>query len=278
MDAYLTANQALWNTWTPFHLTSPFYNVEGFKAGRETLNPIELAGPGDVHGKSLLHLQCHFGMDTLSWARHGAIVTGADFSEEAIRAARSLASELGLTATFVHSNLYDLAQHLTGQFDVVFTSNGVLGWLPDLEGWAQVIAHFLKPGGLFYIVEVHPFVLMFDERRDDAELHLRHPYFPQPAPLVEEEKGSYAAPDAPTQGIAYYWLHSLADILGALLRAGLRIESFEEYPFMHWAFFPWMERRDEGGWQLPPGKGDIPLMFSLKATKDTGKRDASTRP
>lgn len=197
-------------------------------------------------------------------------MTGADFSEEAITRARLLASELGIAATFVHSNLYDLPRHLEGQFDVVFTSLGVLGWLPDLEGWARVIAHFLSPGGIFAIVEVHPFVLMFDEERDDAELRLRYPYFHQPTPLQVEEKGCYAVPDAPTQGIANYWFHSLADIIGALIQAGLSIASFQEYPFMRWAFFPWMEHRDGGWWQLPPGKGDIPLMFSLTATKGRG--------
>ncbi len=267
MDPYLAANQALWDTWTPYHVTSQFYNVAEFKAGRDQLHPITLAGPGDVHGKSLLHLQCHFGLDTLSWARRGATVTGVDFSQEAIEAARALATEVHLPATFVHSNLYDLPQHLTGQFDVVFTSHGVLGWLPDLAGWAQVIAHFLKPGGIFYIVEVHPFALLFDERRNDAELRLREPYFRGPEPLREEEQGSYAAPDAPMRSVSYSWLHRLADILGSLLRAGLRLTSFEEYPFMAWAFFPWMERRADGMWQLPSGKGDIPLMFSLRAIK-----------
>jgi SAM-dependent methyltransferase len=267
MDPHFAANQALWNAWTPFHVTSKFYDVDGFKAGRETLDPIELAGIGDVHGKSLLHLQCHFGLTTLSWARRGAMVTGADFSGEAIQAARRLASEVGLAATFVHSNLYDLPQHLDGQFDVVFTSHGVLSWLPELEGWARVIAYFLKPGGIFYIVETHPVVLMFDNQRDDTELHLRYPYFHQPEPLQEEVHGSYAVPDASVHGVECSWSHSLADILGALLRAGLRITSFMEYPFMGWAYFPWMERRPDGAWQLPLGKGDIPLMFSLKAMK-----------
>ena len=267
MDAYLAANQALWDTWTSYHIASQFYNVAGFKAGRDSLDPITLAGPGDVRGKSLLHLQCHFGLDTLSWARRGATVTGADFSEEAITAARALATELHLHATFVHSDLYDLPQHLTGQFDVVFTSYGVLGWLPDLEGWAQVIAHFLKPGGIFYIVEAHPFALLFDERRTDAELRLRESYFRGPEPLREEGQGSYAVPEAPVRSVSYVWLHRLADIIGSLLRAGLRVTSFDEYPFMAWAFFPWMERRADGMWQLPSGQGDIPLMFSLRAIK-----------
>jgi SAM-dependent methyltransferase len=267
MDAYLAANQALWNLWTPYHVRSTFYNVEGFKAGRCTLDPIALAGVGEVQGKALLHLQCHFGLDTLSWARRGAVVTGADFAAEAITAARALASEVGIAATFVQSNLYDLPQHLTGEFDVVFTSHGVLSWLPDLDRWARVIAHFLKPGGVFFIVEVHPVALMFDERRNDAELRLRYPYFPQSVPLQEEEKGSYAVPDAPVQGVAYYWFHSLAEILGALLRAGLRLTAFAEYPFLAWPHFPWMERRDDGYWQSPPGKGELPLMFSLRATR-----------
>jgi len=268
MDEYLKVNQETWNTWTRYHVESKFYNVEGFKAGRRTLNPITLAGPGDVTGKSLLHLQCHFGMDTLSWARQGAIVTGVDFSEEAITAARALATEVGIQATFVHSNLYDLPDHLTGQFNVIFTSYGVLTWLPDLERWAQVIAHFLKPGGIFYIVEVHPVTLLFDEHRQDAELRLTYPYFQGPEPLREERQGSFAAPDAPIQSVTYAWIHPLADIISSLLRAGLRITAFEEYPFLAWAFFPWMERRADGFWHLPSGKGDIPLMFALKATKD----------
>ena len=268
MDAYLTANQTLWNQWTPFHVRAPFYNVEGFKAGREKLDPIVLAGVGDVRGKSLLHLQCHFGLDTLSWARRGATVTGADFSAEAVTAARILATEVGLGATFVHSNLYELPQHLAGQFDIVFTSHGVLSWLPDLAGWARVIAHFLKPGGLFFIVEAHPVVYMFDNERQDTALRLRYPYFPQLTPLQEEEQGSYAVPDAPVQGVAYYWFHSLAEIFGALLGAGLRLTSFAEYPFLAWAYFPWMERRADGWWHLPPGTAELPLMFSLSATQD----------
>jgi SAM-dependent methyltransferase len=268
MDEYVKVNRQTWNTWTRYHVASAFYNVEGFKAGRMTLDPIELAGPGDVAGKSLLHLQCHFGMDTISWARQGAIVTGIDFSEEAIETARTLAAEVGIHATFVHSNLYDFPQHLTGQFDVIFTSYGVLSWLPGLGRWAQVIAHFLKPSGVFYIVEVHPVALLFDEHRQDAELHLTYPYFQGPEPLREEKQGSYAAPDAPIHSVTYVWIHPLAEIIGSLLQAGLRVTAFEEYPFLAWAFFPWMERRADGFWDLPSGRESIPLMFSLKATKD----------
>lgn len=270
MDEHLKANQEIWNAWTPYHVGSEFYNIEGFKAGRETLDSVELTGLGDVRGKSLLHLQCHFGMDTISWARRGARVTGVDFSEEGIKAARALADEIGVEATFIQSDLYELPQVLKEQFDIVFTSQGVLGWLPDLEEWAQVISHFLKPGGIFYIVEVHPFVLVFDERRDDQNLRLRYPYFHRAAPLEFQEQGTYAVPDAPVEGTAYYWIHSLSDIIGSLVRSGLSLESFGEYSLMSWAHFPWMTRREDGNWELPGDKGGIPLMFSLKATKETG--------
>lgn len=167
-------------------------------------------------------------------------------------------------------NLYDLPQHLAGQFDVVFTSHGVLGWLPDLAGWAQVIAHFLKPGGLFAIAEMHPFVLMFDEHRHDTALQLRYSYFPHTIPLRWEEQGSYAAPDAPIHGVSYTWNRSLAEMFGALLGAGLSLVAFAEYPYMAWAFFPWMERRDDGYWQLPPAQEGLPLMFSLTAREPGG--------
>jgi SAM-dependent methyltransferase len=273
MDEYLKANQETWNTWTRYHVESKFYDVDRFKAGGKALDPIALAGPGDVTGKSLLHLQCHFGMDTLLWARRGARVTGVDFSEEAIKAARALAGELGIAATFIHSDLYELPRHLAGQFDVVFTSHGVLCWLPDLERWAQVIAHFLRPGGIFYIVEGHPVALLFDERREDAELRVRYRYFQGPEPLQEEESGSYAVPDAPVRSVTYQWIHPMADIIGSLLRAGLRITAFEEYPFAAWAMFPWMERREDRWWRLPPGRESIPLMFSLKATKEVDQRE-----
>src|SRR5262249_20693055 len=141
------------------------------------LDAIEQAALGDVTGKSLLHLQCHFGLDTLSWARQGARVTGVDFAEDAVREARALAGVLGLQGTFVHSDIDDLPQRLDVTFDIVFTSHGVLCWLPDLERWAHVIAHFLRPGGLFYIIEAHPFALVFDDERKDRELRPRYPYF-----------------------------------------------------------------------------------------------------
>jgi len=272
MDKYVKANQRLWNAWTLHHVRSEFYDVEGFKAGRQrrrqAFDALEIHLLGDVTGKSLLHLQCHFGLDSFAWARRGAVVTGVDFADEAIKAARGLAGEMGVPATFVHSNVYDLPANLGGQFDIVFTSHGVLGWLPDLEAWAKVVAHFLTPGGVFCLIDGHPFALIFDDRHKEPELRLLYPYFQGPEPVREEHAGSYAAPDAPLHSVEHIWLHTMSDIIGALIRAGLRLASFEEYPYVAWPMFPWMEERADGAWQFPAGVGHVPLMFSLTATKD----------
>ncbi len=267
VNEFVEQNRRLWDAWTPHHVASAFYDVDGFVAGRETLGPIEIQGVGEVRGNALLHLQCHFGMDTLSWARRGARVTGADFSGEAIRAARRLAARVGLHATFVESDLYGLPDRLAGRFDVVFTSHGVLCWLPDLERWAGVIAHFLAPGGVFFIAEAHPMLTCLDDVDPAPGLRARYPYFHGPAPLRDERDGSYAAPAAPVRSVEHVWLHRMDEIVGSLLRAGLRIVAFEEHPYLSWAFFPWMVRRPAGGWELPPGVPSFPLMFSLKATR-----------
>ena len=266
-DDDMEVNRRLWDAWAPHHATSDFYDADAFRAGRNTLNPVELAGVGDVRGKSLLHMQCHFGLDTLSWARNGARATGADFSLPAVEAARTLARDLNLPATFVHSNIYDLPDNLEGEFDVVFTSSGVLGWLPDMDGWAGVIAHFLRPGGFFFIYEVHPFALLFDEQRTDTKLRLRWPYFHQDEPLEFQDEVSYAAPEVAATADALYWVHSISDIIGSLLRAGLRLESINEYAFLSWPQFPWMVRQEDGSWVLPPDAPELPLSFSLRAGK-----------
>ncbi len=267
-DEYRKANRALWNEWTRIHAKSEFYNVEGFKAGRSTLNSFELEEMGDVAGKSLLHLQCHFGMDTMSWARVGAKATGVDFSDEAVRLAEQLNQELGLDAEFVCSDLYELPEVLQGQFDIVYTSNGVLAWLPDLTNWAQVAAHFLKPGGTFYMAEFHPFAMVFDDE-NSSELKVRYPYFHTPEPMVFEVQGTYADREAAVeQKLEYEWAHSLSDILNALIKAGLRIEFLHEFPFCVYEMLPGlMEQGGDGLWRLKENDGSVPLMFSLKAVK-----------
>lgn len=279
MDRYLRSNQAMWDVWARHHVPSPFYDVEGFKAGarrrRVGLDGLETRLVGDVTGRSLLHLQCHFGLDTLSWARRGATVTGVDFSGEAIGAARALAAEVGVPATFVQSDVYDLPSVLRGEFDIVFASHGVLCWLPDLERWVAVAAHFMRPGGLFCLIDGHPVPLLFDDTRDDRELRIAYPYFhpggDAGAPLRCERRGSYAAPDAPFDSVTYQWVHPLSEVVGAVLGAGLRLQSFEEYSYAAWAMLPWMVERPDGMWELPEGALSLPMMFSLTAAKERGR-------
>src|SRR3954469_10522902 len=249
MDGYFEANKKLWNDWTLLHETSDDYDLEGFRREPMSLRSLELAEVGDVAGKSLLHVQCHFGKDTLSWAKLGATVTGADFSENSVALARSLSEELQIPATFVLSNVYDLPNVLEGQFDIVYTSYGVLGWLPDIERWGQVVGRFVKPGGMFYIAEVHPFAWVFDDDDSASNLTLRYPYFQGQEPLKFDVKGSYAAPESEYTGVEYGWNHTIGDYVNALIKAGLRIEYLHECPFLPWKAFPFMEKDAEGWWR-----------------------------
>jgi SAM-dependent methyltransferase len=260
--AFFEANKALWNLKTPVHAASDFYGLAAFRAGKSSLNQIELDEVGEVRGKSLLHLQCHFGQDTLSWARLGAETTGVDFSEEAILLARQLNEELQLNARFVCANVYDLPQHLEGQFDIVFTSYGVIGWLPDLERWAQVITHFLKPGGFFHLVEFHPVVWMFDQGFEK----ITYSYF-NTGPIAEQNTGTYADRSADLTHWEYGWNHSLSEIVGVLLRHGLKLEFLHEFPFSPYNCFANLEQGDDGYWRVAHLKDQLPLLFSLKATK-----------
>jgi SAM-dependent methyltransferase len=263
----LQANRALWDEWTSVHAKSEFYDLEGFKAGKLTLKSIEREELDDVSGKSLLHLQCHFGLDTLSWARLGAQVTGVNFSEKAVALARSLSEELGVGARLIGSDVHDLPNGLDEKFDVVFTSYGVLPWLHDLARWAQLIAHFLRDGGIFYIVEHHPCAQIFDDEHPE-ELRVRYPYFHSPEPLECVVEGSYADRAANvSQLVSYQWPHSLSDLLNASLQSELRIEFLHEFPFCAYQMFPFMERGEDGWWRLPDSQPEIPLLFSLKATK-----------
>jgi SAM-dependent methyltransferase len=268
MDDYLLSNLHLWNEWTALHEQSPRYNVTGFKAGGSTLRAVERQELADVAGKRLLHLQCHFGLDTLSWAREGAIVTGVDLSDRSIDLARSLSSELNIPATFVRCDVLDLPDVLTGQYDIVFTSYGVLNWLRDLERWAQVIAHFLKPGGIFYMVEFHPFSRVFDS--GSPELTVANRYFFSDEPFRFEIEGSYAATDASARAEVFHgynWNHSLSELFNALIGAGLQIEFFNEFPFTLRERIKGMTEGEDGLWRLTRQHGMVPLLFSLQARR-----------
>ena len=271
MNEYLLANQALWEEWTAIHECSEFYDVDGWKAGRRKLARFVVEEVGDVAGKDLLHLQCHFGMDTLSWARLGARVTGVDFSERAIALARSLAAETGIEARFVQADVLGLDQVLDGDFDVVFTSFGVLWWLPDLERWARVVARFLRPGAMVYVSDFHPVAQAMDDARDADAPVPRYDYFPSPEPTAFAVHGSYADPDAKVeQEVEYGWSHSMGEIVSVLAQAGLRIEFLHEFPFTMFRAMPYLRESDDDArtWRLrEPYDGKLPLLFSLKATK-----------
>ena len=259
---YFESNRELWNQRTTVHKDSDFYDLDGFKNGKNPLNEIELNELGDVQGKSLLHLQCHFGLDTMAWGRLGASVTGVDLSDEAIKTANEINDELGLTARFLCSNVYDLKENLQDQFDIVFTSYGVVGWLPDLNRWADIISHFLKPGGTFYIAEFHPYVWMLDD--DFKKIH--YPYFNKGV-ITTEQEGTYANRKSDMKLTEYGWNHSLSDVINALISHGMQIEFLNEYDYSPYDCFPNMVRRSDRNFYLTGFEGILPMVYSIKANK-----------
>ncbi|MCL6452866.1 MAG: class I SAM-dependent methyltransferase [Alicyclobacillus sp.] len=269
MSDWADWNRRRWNEITEIHVRSPFYGVTEFLRGASTLRSVEQGALGDVRERSLLHLQCHFGLDTLSLARLGARVTGVDFSERAIGWAERLRDEAGLQARFVCADLYELDEALDETFDLVFTSYGVLCWLPDLARWAAIIARRLKPGGRFVLVEHHPITNVYDVNAE-GQLVRAYPYF-NAEPIACESDRSYADADTPVQNTkTFQWDHTLADVINALAGAGLRIEALKEYPFMDYERFPgWMVRDDEGWWHLRE-RPFLPLLFSVEAVHQDG--------
>jgi SAM-dependent methyltransferase len=274
LDDYLKANLASWDEAVTLHVGSELYDVNGFKAGKSSLSEIELGelGPLVREDTRLLHLQCHFGLDTLSWARQGAIATGVDFSGEGIRTARALAAEVGLSerAVFVQSDVATLPDKLSGTFDVVFTSWGALIWLGDLERWAEVIAGFLRPGGTFYIAEFHPCVFLLADDATPDDLRIDYPYFMYGVPQRFDEDGDYADPDAKVEHtVTFEWLHGFGEIIDPLLRRGLRLDYLHELPYTVPGLpFPFVEK-DERGMQRVKGHHEgFPLSFTLKMTKE----------
>ncbi|HUS78561.1 MAG TPA: methyltransferase domain-containing protein [Patescibacteria group bacterium] len=264
MAEYYETNKARWNELVEIHAKSEEYDLEGFIAGRNSLHQAELDILGDVTGKSLFHLQCHFGLDTISWARLGARATGVDFSETAIELAREIAKKVGSDAEFVCGNIYDLPQVHEGEYDIVFTSIGVLCWLQEIDRWGSIIAHYLKPGGTFLLVESHPLMWVFDD--ESKGLRIRYSYWHREEPLTWEQDGSYAAEDAKLENRrSYEWQHSASDVLNSLIKAGLRIKEVKEYPYLPWKYLESAEKGSDGYWRIPGDR--LPQMWSVEAVK-----------
>lgn len=281
-DSYFEANRANWDDRVPVHVASRGYDMDGFLRGEKTLYDIETSEVGRVHGKALLHLQCHFGMDTLGWARLGARVTGLDFSAPAVEQARELAVRVGIQdARFVQANVYDAREALGGeQFDVVYTGIGALCWLPDVRGWARVAAALVRPGGSLYVYEGHPVLWSLEDTREDCALVVAYPYFERPEPTVWDESATYVDGEPIQHTRTYEWNHGLGEIVTAVVDAGLRVDFVHEHRTVAWKALPQMvpvepEATFDGSghqrrtaWQLPDDQRDlVPLMYSLRATK-----------
>jgi SAM-dependent methyltransferase len=266
-DDWLRLNRAWWDERAPGHVASEFYDVPGFLAGKDSLRAFEPEEVGDVRGKRLLHLMCHIGLDTLSWARRGAIVTGLDFSRPALDTAVSLAGRAGIgSARFVAAEFGDAGRALAGEtFDVVYTGTGVTQWIPDIDSWARTLAALVAPGGFFYIADYHPFPDSFDIV-DGQVRGLRHGYLDH-GPWAEQAAGSYTGPAETSANTFIKWNHHIGSVVNALAAAGLRIEFLHEYDFTD-APFHGLERGGDGLWRIPAGRFRIPLMFSLRAAKD----------
>ncbi len=261
-ENYLDKNRNSWNKRAELHIGSEFYDVKGFLEGKSSLNSIETELLGDLQGKSVLHLQCHFGQDSISLARLGAEVTGMDLSDKAIEFAKELAGKDTTNAKFICCDVYDLPNHLDGEFDIVFTSYGTIGWLPDLDKWAKVISHFLKPDGKFLIVEFHPFVWMFNDEFNE----IAYNYF-KDKPIVEVKDSSYTDGNFSEKIEDISWNHSLSEVINSLINNGLKISHFKEYDYSPYDIFSGGEESEKGKFRIRKFGDKIPMVYSLVAIK-----------
>lgn len=262
MENYIDKNRNSWNKRAELHLNSAFYDVENFLKGKSSLNSIELELLDDIRGKSILHLQCHFGQDSISLSRMEAKVTGVDLSDKAIEIAQELTQNDNSTAKFICCDIYDLPNHLDEKFDIVFTSYGTIGWLPDLDKWAKIVSHFLKPNGQFVFVEFHPFVWMFD---DDFNT-VAYNYF-KDQPIVEVKDSSYTDGKFTKKIEDVSWNHSLSEVVNSLIKNGLSINSLEEFDYSPYDIFVDSVEEESGKFRIKKFGNKIPLVYSLTAIK-----------
>jgi len=263
---WLRYNRENWDDRVRVHAGSDFYDLPGFRAGASTLRAFEIPEVGEVSGKQLLHLQCHMGQDTLSWARRGAHVTGLDFSADAIGTARELARDTGMAdrSRFVVSDVYEAPAALGGElFDIVYTGFGSLVWLPDLTRWARTAASLLKDRGVLYLAEFHPLTELLGEDGRGVE----HRYF-QSQGVTSESPHTYTDGPPLTETTTVQWQHALGDVVTALAQAGLRIEFLHEHNTLLFQRFPEMERWGPYDYRFPPDHPHFPLMYSVRAAKD----------
>lgn len=261
-ENYIEINRQSWNNRTDTHLKSDFYDLDGFLKGNSSLNDIELNLLGDIKGKTILHLQCHFGQDTISLSRLGADVTGVDLSDKAIESARQIAKTTQSNAKFICCNIYELPNHLNEVFDIVFASYGTIGWLPDLDKWAKIISQFLKPNGQFVFVEFHPVVWMFDDNFDKIDYR----YFNSGA-IVETQNGTYADRTAEITISDVSWNHSISEVLNSLLKNGLEIKSFDEFDYSPYNCFNKTTEFEPNKFRIEHLSDKIPMVYSINATR-----------
>ena len=268
-------NRANWDERAPSHAASPDYGVDRFIADPRHLSDVvrfDLPRLGDIAGLDVVHLQCHIGTDTISLARLGARVTGLDFSPAALVEARRIAAAAGNVVEFVQSDVYAAPDMLArGAFDLVYTGIGALCWLPDIRRWARTVAALLRPGGRLFIREGHPMLWSIDEMVADA-LVVTYPYFEMPEPSVFDAEWTYVQTAKPLANtVTHEWNHGLGEIVGAVLDAGMRLDTLVEHDSVPWPALPGQMRLDDGGeWRLVDRPGRLPLTYTLQATKVSG--------
>jgi 2-polyprenyl-3-methyl-5-hydroxy-6-metoxy-1,4-benzoquinol methylase len=273
MDALTRANQTIWDAWTASDNDSDHArDAARVAVGGSSLRPIERAEVGEVSGKTLLHLLCNRGSDTLSWARLGALVTGVDFSGQCIAQAHALALATGLSARFLQTDLYALPEVLDEQFDIVFMSYGVLCWMPGLPRWAELAAQYVRPSGVLYLVDMHPFAafLSADEALPPAGVHLNtaQPYFHAANPHQTTERlTDTTGENSQRLATLSVWSYSLGEVVSAIASAGLQVEFLHEHPVSFYHQFPLLVEGTDGLWRWPEPMTQLPLLFSLRASK-----------